>query len=56
MRLTDNEIDYIHWGDPNELVNRLQLLDASRRAGNNAHNNKMLSIIEELREAGLIVN
>ena len=55
-RLTDNEIDYIHWGDPNELVNRLQLLDASRRAGNNAHNNKMLSIIEELREAGLIVN
>ena len=27
-RLTDNEIDYIHWGDPNELVNRLQLLDA----------------------------
>ena len=56
VRLTDNEIDYVHWDDPNELVDRLQLLDASRRAGNNAHNNKMLSIIEELREAELIIN
>ncbi|KYN22394.1 hypothetical protein ALC57_05206 [Trachymyrmex cornetzi] len=55
-RLTDNEIDYVHWDDPNELVDRLQLLDASRRAGNNAHDNEILSIIEELREAGLIIN
>ena len=29
-KLTDNEIDYVHWDDPNELVDRLQLLDASR--------------------------
>lgn len=56
MTLTDNEIDYVHWDDPNELVDRLRLLDASRRAGNNAHDNEILSIVEELREAGIIIN
>lgn len=56
MALTDNDIDYVHWNDPNELVDRLRLLDASRHAGNNAHDNEILSIIEELREAGLIIN
>ena len=56
MILNDNAIDYVHWDDPNELVNRLRLLDASHRAGNNAHDNEMLSIIEELREVGLIIN
>lgn len=56
MRLTDNKIDYVHWDDPNELVDRLRLLDASRRAGNDSHDNEAVSIIEELREAGLIIN
>ncbi|KYN21165.1 hypothetical protein ALC57_06466 [Trachymyrmex cornetzi] len=56
MTLNDNAIDYVHWDDPNELVDRLRLLDASHRAGNNAHDNEMLSIIDELREAGLIIN
>ena len=56
MKLTDNEIDYVYRDDPNKLVDRLQLLDASRRAGNNAHDNEILSIIEELREARLIIN
>ena len=56
MILNDNAIDYVHWDDPNELVDRLRLLDASHRAGNNAHDNEMLSIIEKLREAGLIIN
>jgi len=45
-------IDYVHWDDPNELVDRLRLLDASHRAGNN----EMLSIIDEFREGGLIIN
>ena len=54
--LNDNAIDYVHWDDPNELVDRLRLLEASRQAGHNAHDNEMLSIIEELREAGLIIN
>jgi len=53
MILKDNAIDYVHW---DELMDRLRLLDASHRAGNNAHDNEMLSIIEELHEAGLIIN
>jgi len=56
MTLNDNAIDYVHWDDPNELVDRIRLLEASRQAGHNAHNNEMLSIIEELREAGIIIN
>jgi len=56
MTLTDNKIDYVHWDDPNELVDRLRLLDASHQAGNNGHDNEILSIIEELREAGIIIN
>ncbi|KYQ53603.1 hypothetical protein ALC60_00518 [Trachymyrmex zeteki] len=28
MTLNDNKIDYIHWDDPNELVDRLRLLEA----------------------------
>ncbi|XP_070517669.1 uncharacterized protein [Cardiocondyla obscurior] len=54
--LNDNKIDYIHWNDRNEFVDRLRLLEASRHAGHNAHDNEILSIIEELREAGLIIN
>ncbi|KYM85800.1 hypothetical protein ALC53_04385 [Atta colombica] len=53
--LNDNAIDYVHWDDPNELVDRL-LINASHRASNNAQNNEMLSIIEELHETGLIIN
>ena len=56
MTLTDNKIDYVHWDDPNELVDRLRLFHASRQAGHNAHENEILSIIEELREVGLIIN
>ncbi|KYQ52676.1 hypothetical protein ALC60_08208 [Trachymyrmex zeteki] len=56
MTLNDNKVDYVHWDDPNEIVDRFRLLEASRQAGHNAHNNEILSIIEELREAGLIIN
>jgi len=55
MTLNDNKIDYIHWDDPNELVDRLRLLEASRQADHNAHDNEILSIIE-LRKAGFIIN
>jgi len=46
MTLTNNTVDYVHWDDPNELVDRLRLLDASRNTGNNAHDNEILSIIK----------
>jgi len=53
MALNDNKIDYIHWDNPNELMDCLRLLDASRRASNNAYNNDS---VEELRKADLIIN
>jgi len=55
MTLNDNAIESVHW-DPNELLDRLWLLEALHQAGNNAHDNEMLLIIEELRKAGLIIN
>ena len=50
----DNKINYIHWDDPNEIVDRLRLLEILRQTDHN--DNEILSIIEELREAGLIIN
>jgi len=55
MTLNDNAIDYMHWDDTNVLVDRMRLLEASP-SFHNAHNNEMLSIIEKLREAGIIIN
>lgn len=47
-------IEYVFWDNANELVERLRLLIASTVAGNNNHNNEIVSIVEELREAGII--
>lgn len=47
-------MDYVYWDDPNELVDRLHLLMASQAAGNSSHTNEIISIIKELREAGVI--
>lgn len=52
--LNSHNIDYTSWNDPNELVDRLRLLTASKHAGNTSHNNEIVSILEELREAGII--
>lgn len=46
--------NYTYWDDPNELVNRLRILFASKSAGHTGHENEMISIIEELREAKII--
>lgn len=50
----DTTFDYVYWDDPNELVDRLRLLLAEKSAGNSNHSNEIQSIIEELREAGII--
>lgn len=47
--------DYKYWDDPNELVGRLRLLVSSQTAGHTGHNNEIIAIIEELREAKIIV-
>lgn len=54
MNIPSSNIDYIHWDDPNELVDRLRLLIASQQAGHNNHNNEIISILEELKEANII--
>jgi hypothetical protein len=46
--------DYVYWDDPNELVERLKLLIASKDAGNTGLDNEIISIVEELRESGII--
>lgn len=45
---------YVYWDNPEELVDRLQLLRGSREAGHTGHAREILSIEEELREAGYI--
>lgn len=48
------KINYTYWDDPNELVDRLRILVASKSVGHTGHENEMISIIEELREAKII--
>lgn len=55
MQLPKENVDYIYWDDPNEIVDRLRLLISSSQAGHNSHNNEIMSIIEELREAQIII-
>lgn len=50
---TEN-IAYEYYDDPNELCERLQLLIASKGAGNTNHDQEINSIIEELRESNII--
>lgn len=47
-------VDYVYWNKPKELVDRLRLLYSSKMAGNSGVNNEILSLLEELREEGLI--
>lgn len=54
MVSSSNPVDYSYWDDPNELIDRLRLLVASSAAGHTGHNNEIISIIEELREAHII--
>lgn len=54
MKLPRENVDYTYWDDPNELVDRLRLLIASQQAGHNNHQNEIISIIDELREADII--
>lgn len=55
LKINKSNTDYVYWDNINELVDRLRLLLASTDAGNTAHNNEILSIIEELREAKVIL-
>lgn len=54
VKLSDNNIDYVHYNDPNELVERLVLLKGSQVAGHRGHDLEIASIEEELREWKII--
>lgn len=47
--------EFLYWDDPNELVERLKLLIASKAAGNTNLDNEIISIIEELTENKIIM-
>lgn len=52
--VTGLPVDYVYWNSPNELVDRLRLLVMEREAGNTGVRNEIESIIEELKEEGII--
>lgn len=54
LQYTGKPVEYRFWNDPNELVERLILLHASRRAGNEACGSEIHAIETELREAEII--
>lgn len=47
-------VDYVYWNKPKELVDRLRLLYSSKMAGNTGVDNEILSLVEEMREEGII--
>lgn len=55
MNFSNKNIDYVYWDNPNMRVNGLRLVLATKDAGNTGHNNEMVSIIEELNEANILV-
>ncbi|KAL0883434.1 hypothetical protein ABMA27_016814 [Loxostege sticticalis] len=54
LKEVKKDTDLVYWDDPNELVERLKLLLASRAAGNTGLDNEFHAILEEMKEAGII--
>lgn len=50
----NQNIVYEYYDDPNELCDRLRLLISSKGAGNTNHDQEINSIVEELRERGVV--
>ena len=55
LKMNRHKTDYVYWDYVNELVDRIRLLVASTAAGHTGHNNEIISIIEELKEANIII-
>lgn len=54
LRVTTSNPRYVYWNSINELVDRLRLLYAEKSAGNNSTDSEISSILEELKEEGII--
>lgn len=55
LDVTDKDIEFVPWKNPNTLVNRLRLLLSSQIAGNTGHTNEINHIIDELRRERIIL-
>lgn len=56
MAFSNAKPEFIYWVDPNELCETLKLLFAFQEAGNTTgHTNEIRSLLEEMVEAGLII-
>lgn len=53
-RVISENVNYVYWNKPKELIDRLRLLWSSKMAGHTGHDNEIISIIEELREERII--
>lgn len=49
-----SKVQMVYYDDPNELVERIRLLLASRQSGSSAHRNELISLLEELRELRIL--
>lgn len=54
LQLTNKRVEYIPWNNPNKLVDRLRVLIASQQAGHGGHDNEIIYLIDELRNAHYI--
>lgn len=54
MIYNNKNSEFVYWDDLNELVDRLKLLCASKKVGNTSHQNEIVAILNELKEAGVI--
>ena len=54
LTVTNKRIEFVPWSNPNSLVDRLQILIASQRAGHTGHDTEIASIIDALRKAEII--
>lgn len=54
IQYTSNKKVYKYRDNPNEIIDCLRLLNASHQAGHRSQNNELISIIEELKECGVM--
>lgn len=54
LNVTNKNVEFVPWKNPNTLVDRLQILIASQLAGHTGHNNEIVRIIDALTRAKII--
>ena len=53
--VTNKKRNYKFWDDPNELCERLKILEGEKAAGNNIHDAEISSILSELEQKKYII-